>query len=123
VPGSNNPEPQTRNLAAVYPTNQCIRPWTHPSTLLLQASPDPATIPLYAIGLQCESATQCTAIGEGGDEVTFDPTTDTANTAGHVSLPGVGYLGSLSCPSVNQCTAVGASQDGAHGAAVDCDHL
>ena len=47
--------------------------------------------------------------------MTFDPTTDAANVAGHVALPGVAYLSSLSCPSVDQCTAVGASQDGVHG--------
>jgi hypothetical protein len=73
--------------------------------------PNPFHGTTRAVDLQCPSATQCTAIGEGGDEVTFDPTTDTANAAGHVSLPGVASLSSLSCPSVDQCTAVGTSQE------------
>jgi hypothetical protein len=61
--------------------------------------------------VSCPSTTQCTAVVDNGDEVTFDPITGTPNAAGTASLetsgPSVALYG-VSCLSTTQCTAVGA---------------
>ncbi|MEA2375363.1 MAG: hypothetical protein QOD53_1826, partial [Thermoleophilaceae bacterium] len=77
--------------------------------------------------VDCPSVTQCTAvsssIGYGASddpmgspqrarELTFDPTTGTANAAGIVDL-GTLYVGAVSCPTVSGCAAgVGGGEPG-----------
>jgi hypothetical protein len=91
---------------------------------------------IYLASVSCPSATQCTAVGGGGnggssqvtfdpasgqvtaggiaslDEVTFDPVAETANAVGTAppegdSLPaGLGVFTSVDCSSSSQCTAV-----------------
>ena len=69
-----------------------------------------------ASAVSCPSATQCTAVSDygtndqgqeyPGDEVTFDPTTETPNAAGIKPVdPDYDLLG-VSCPSAAQCTAI-----------------
>lgn len=53
----------------------------------------------------CPLISQCTAIDELGDEVTFDPRGGAITTAATVD-PGARVVYSLTCPSAMQCTAV-----------------
>ncbi|MGH3263189.1 MAG: hypothetical protein ACRDNS_14470, partial [Trebonia sp.] len=53
-------------------------------------------------GIDCTSASQCTAVGSG-DEVTFDPADVGSPTP--VAISG-GYMYDVACPTSDQCTAV-----------------
>ena len=60
--------------------------------------------PSYLVDVACPSASQCTAVGTVGQQVTFNPTapgtpTQTTIDAGH-------ELRGVACPSASQCTAV-----------------
>lgn len=56
----------------------------------------------------CVSPSQCTAVGGGGREVTFDPKTAKIVTNAQVA-PSIQALTAVTCPSRRQCTAVLAS--------------
>ena len=56
--------------------------------------------------------TQCTAVDNHGNEVTFDPATGNASAA--AALRGAQCLASVSCPTATQCTAVEAGRAGDH---------
>ena len=57
--------------------------------------------------VSCPTTTACTAIDNGGYEVTFDPRTGAANAAGTVLIgPGDSLSSAVTCPSVRQCTLV-----------------
>ncbi len=64
----------------------------------------PITIDITNLsGVACPSISQCTAVGSGGRQVTFDPTspgTPTPTTIDSTNLSGV------ACPSISQCTAI-----------------
>ena len=69
-------------------------------------TPTPTTIDTtrQLAAVACPSSTQCTAIDNNGQQVTFDPTspgtpTPTAIDTGH-------SLAAVACPSSTQCTAV-----------------
>jgi hypothetical protein len=57
-------------------------------------------------GLACPTDGQCTAVGAGGLEVTFDPTSPTS-----IRAEVGGYLWSVACPSTSQCTAASVEGD------------
>jgi hypothetical protein len=52
--------------------------------------------------LACPSPTQCTGVGDQGQEVTFDPTT--GQPSGFATLDLGALLEGISCPSLDQCT-------------------
>lgn len=52
----------------------------------------------------CPSATQCTAVDDNGQEVTFDPTSP--GTAASYTVDSGHRLFGVACPTVQQCTAV-----------------
>jgi hypothetical protein len=56
--------------------------------------------------LACPSATECTAVDDGGFEVTFDPATKQPGSP--VQLSAGGNLDAIACPSPSECVAVGA---------------
>lgn len=59
--------------------------------------------------IACPSTSQCTAVGDDGQEVTFNPHSPGNPTAFAVTrrLP---YSGMIACPSVTQCTVVSANR-------------
>lgn len=61
--------------------------------------------PAHYAAVACALVSQCTAIDETGDEVTFDPKTSAALGVATVD-PGAQAIYSLACPSAKQCTAV-----------------
>jgi hypothetical protein len=65
-------------------------------------------------GVACPSASQCTvittAVGEGGKEVTFNPTSPTPAVDGAIGISGTG---AIACPSVSQCTSITVGTRGA----------
>ena len=71
-----------------------------------------APIPLDTTGgtgtplsaLACPSASQCTALDESGQEVTFNPTAPGTPTPTTIDIGNT--LFGLACPSASQCTAV-----------------
>jgi hypothetical protein len=58
-------------------------------------------------GVACPALTQCTAVDQNGDEVTFDP----ANPQIEAVVPIASALVAVACPSVHQCTAITATQE------------
>jgi hypothetical protein len=103
-------DPTSGTPNAAGPVLLSSRPNPHPSPGV------PATEPAGFQSVDCPSATQCTALGGYGSdesgpqstvEVTFDPTTGSANGAGEKTLAtGENASGSgVSCPSASQCTA------------------
>ncbi|MDQ6687634.1 MAG: fibronectin type III domain-containing protein [Actinomycetota bacterium] len=75
------------------------------------AGPKPINPGKFASSVSCPSTSQCTAVStsgntvnNGGDEVTFDPSSGNVNTIG-VKATGIASLGSVACPSTSQCTA------------------
>jgi hypothetical protein len=60
--------------------------------------------------LQCPSATQCTALDLGGDEVMFDPTKSSPPPAVNVDAAadpgGAEAADAIACPSTAQCVIV-----------------
>jgi hypothetical protein len=57
-------------------------------------------------GVACPSASQCTAIDDAGQQVTFDPAAAATPTPTSIDITGDGYLEAVACPSASQCTAV-----------------
>jgi hypothetical protein len=57
--------------------------------------------------MACPTAGQCTAVDEGGFEVTFDPSMPAV--ASPVKLSAGTNLDAIACPSASECVAVGAS--------------
>ena len=57
--------------------------------------------------MACPSTTQCTALDDVGNEVTFDPASP--GTATPVTVDSGGTLSGVACPSSTQCTAVNGS--------------
>ena len=60
-------------------------------------------------GVACPSTSQCTAVDDAGEQVTFDPAspgTPTPTTIDQPDLDGYGDLIGVACPSTSQCTAV-----------------
>lgn len=72
---------------------------------------------IYLASVSCPSATQCTAVGGGGNggsnQVTFDPASGRVTAGGIASLDEVTGNGdvSVSCPTSSQCTTVDGSGD------------
>jgi alpha-galactosidase len=72
---------------------------------------------IYLGSVSCPSATQCTAVGGGGNggpsQVTFNPVSGQVTAGGIASLDDVTVNGdvSVSCPTSSQCTAVDGSGD------------
>lgn len=72
---------------------------------------------IYLASVSCPSATQCTAVGGGGNggptQVTFDPASGQVTAGGIASLDEVTVNGdvSVSCPTSSQCTTVDGSGD------------
>jgi hypothetical protein len=72
---------------------------------------------IYLASVSCPSATQCTAVGGGGNggssQVTFDPASGQVTAGGIASLDQVTVNGdvSVSCPTSSQCTTVDGSGD------------
>ncbi len=63
------------------------------------------------VSVTCPSTSQCTLVDGSGDELTFEPVSETANAAGVVSIDGGGTSGlgvfeSVACSSATQCTGV-----------------
>src|SRR6266496_468323 len=61
--------------------------------------------PGRSTSIACPSVTQCTAVDNGGGEVTFDPTSTTPNSTARTVDAGQINL-AVACPSAAQCTAV-----------------
>jgi hypothetical protein len=62
----------------------------------------------HAVGaLACPSANQCTAVDNGGFQVTFNPSTPHVASE-PVELSAGTTLDALTCPSAGECVAVGA---------------
>jgi hypothetical protein len=57
------------------------------------------------VGVACPSATQCTAVDYGSNEVTFDPTSGTPSSTPDAVDSGQ-LLSGVACPSATLCTAV-----------------
>ncbi|MGA8746544.1 MAG: hypothetical protein WB507_11870 [Solirubrobacterales bacterium] len=55
----------------------------------------------------CPSADQCTAVGTGSKEMTFDPGGPTPIIPTSATLDGNAGLSGVACPTASQCTAVG----------------
>jgi hypothetical protein len=56
------------------------------------------------LAVACPAVTQCTAVDDQGNAVTFDPgSPDGARTT---TIDSGGYLSSIACPSISQCTTV-----------------
>jgi hypothetical protein len=62
-------------------------------------------------GVACPSTTQCTAIGNGGSEVTFDPLAAGSAHAAVVGATADRSLTAVACSSTAQCTAVGNEEE------------
>jgi hypothetical protein len=58
----------------------------------------------YFLGVVCPSASQCTAVGGGAHEVTFDPASPASSAP--VRIPRANQLDAVSCPSATECIAV-----------------
>lgn len=61
---------------------------------------------LYAVA--CPTTTQCTAVGSGGEEATFNPARPTQGRHRRIDLRRNGQLAAVACPSVSQCVTVDA---------------
>jgi hypothetical protein len=75
--------------------------WTGPYSVDANYGPT-----LY--GVSCApSSTQCTAVDDIGQEVTFSESAPSASVP--VVLGGIGYMDGVSCPSTTQCTGISGS--------------
>ncbi|HEY2654764.1 MAG TPA: hypothetical protein VGI55_03185 [Solirubrobacteraceae bacterium] len=61
--------------------------------------------PTHYAGVACALVSQCTAVDETGDEVTFDPRSGAVLSVATVD-PGAQAVYALACPSDTECTAV-----------------
>jgi len=57
-------------------------------------------------GVACPTATQCTAVDDNGQELTFNPQSPGDPTPTLIDSDGDGYLAGVACPTATQCTAV-----------------
>lgn len=74
------------------------------ASIMITANFAPAAYATPMHGVACPSSTQCTAVGEEGKEVTFDPQAPGTPTV--LSLDGAERLMAVACPVPTQCTAV-----------------
>jgi hypothetical protein len=61
-------------------------------------------------GVACPSATQCTAVDDNGQELTFNPATPGGSPLQKVDSSGFSMTG-IACPSATQCTAIDSGGD------------
>jgi hypothetical protein len=59
------------------------------------------------IGLACPTRSQCTAVAEGGEAVTFRPTSPTRPP--RTEVDNLAPVNAIACPSADQCTLVDSS--------------